>query len=223
MDVVANNIANASTTAFKGERMMFSEYLTTDETGQTVSYVEEAGLFRDNTPGALRPTYNPLDLAIESKGGYFVVDTPDGPRYTRGGHFQLDAERNLVTQDGFKLQADDGTPFTFAAADATILVRQDGTVVAESGEIGVFRIVEFAQPGSLIKARGGLYSSDEIPVDVAEVRIEQGMLESSNVQPILQVTHMIEVLRAYQSAQNLANTDHDLMRKTINEILKVSS
>ena len=222
MDVVANNIANASTTAFKGERMMFFEYLSTDETGQTVSMVEEAGLYRDDSQGVMQPTYNPLDLAIQNEG-YFVVDTPDGPRYTRGGHFQLDAERNLVTQDGFKLQADDGKPFTFAAADSAIQVRQDGTVFAESGEIGVFRIVEFDQPGSLVKARGGLYSSDANPVDVETVHIEQGMLEASNVQPILQVTRMVEILRAYQSAQKLANTDHDMMRKTINEILKVPS
>ncbi len=222
MDVVANNIANASTTAFKGERMMFSEYLSTDENGQTVSFVEEAGLYRDDSQGVLQPTYNPLDVAIQNDG-YFVVDTPDGPRYTRGGHFQLDAERNLVTQDGFKLQADDGKPFTFAATDASIQIMQDGTVLAESGEIGVFRIVDFEQSGSLVKARGGLYSSDLEPVDVEEIHIEQGMLETSNVQPILQVTRMVEILRSYQSAQNLANTDHDMMRKTINEILKIPS
>ncbi len=222
MDVVAHNIANASTTAHKGERMMFSEYLTTDENGQTVSFVEEAGLFRDDTQGELRSTHNPLDLAFEG-GGYFVVQTEDGERYTRGGHFQLDAERNMVTMGGFKLLGEDGMEITFAERDVSIQIAKNGTVRSESGEIGKLRVVQFEQPGSLVKARSGLYSSTEIPVDAVDVHIEQGMLEASNVQPIVQVTRMIDILRAYQSAQKLSNTDHDLMRKTINEILKVST
>src|SRR5690242_8327186 len=98
MDVIANNLANANTAGFKAERMMFSEFLTTKAgnpgitgDGARISFPGLAGTLADTNEGPLQTTGNQLDFAIKGKG-YFVVDTPNGPRYTRDGHFQVDGQ-----------------------------------------------------------------------------------------------------------------------------------
>src|SRR5215469_2049692 len=96
MDVVANNLANLSTPAFKGEEMLFSQYLTRARGTGAMAFVEDAGTARDLRQGPITKTGNPLDLALQGPG-YFSVDTPLGTRYTRAGHFQIDAQNQLVT------------------------------------------------------------------------------------------------------------------------------
>src|SRR6185437_11408288 len=100
MDVVANNLANASTPAFKGEEMLFSQYLVQPRGGSPLAFVEDSGTVRDLRQGPIAKTGNPLDLAIAGQG-YFAVQTPLGARYTRNGHFQLDSQGQIVTSQGY--------------------------------------------------------------------------------------------------------------------------
>ena len=99
MDVIANNVANSNTLGFKGERMVFAQYLTDIGNGEKMAMVEIAAVVRDFTDGPLQATGNPLDVAIRGEG-FFQVETPDGIRYTRSGNFRLDASGALVTSDG---------------------------------------------------------------------------------------------------------------------------
>src|ERR1051326_272211 len=95
-DVIANNLANLSTTGFKGEHVLFSQFLTQTSDGTPVSYVEEQGTARDPSQGPIPTPGNPLDVAIRGDG-YFTVESPLGPRYTRNGHFQLDSQGQIIT------------------------------------------------------------------------------------------------------------------------------
>ena len=216
MDVIANNLANVSTPAFKREQMKFEEYVTQPqdsdgEDGQPVSFV----LDRDMSEGRLENTGNTFDLAING-GGYFTVQTPDGPRYTRDGHFTLDSDGNVVTEDGYRLQGEGGD-VAITHEDGDVHIARDGTVSGTQGEIGKLRIVDFANDSALSKQGANLYSTDQNP-QTATGRVEQGMIESSNVEPVTEIANMISVMRAYQATTNLAESQDNLVRQAIEKL-----
>src|SRR3546814_10925710 len=120
MDVIANNMANLNTPAYKGQSMLFVEYLETSDSGEKMSFVQDISLVRNLTEGQMSSTENPLDLAI-SGNGYFAIETPVGPRYPRNGVFQLNADRPLVTPRGQPVPGEGDAPMPLPAnrADAT--------------------------------------------------------------------------------------------------------
>lgn len=221
LNVLANNIANMNTSGFKGERMMFVEHLQRNQGGKAasagpISYVRDIATRRDTTEGPLEKTGNPLDVAIRDKG-YFVVDTPEGPRYTRNGHFRLDPEGQLVTQQGHGVLSKEGTPFFLSPGDTRIQISRDGTVSSQIGELGQIRVVEFADEQEPEPGAGGLLKSAQIPTDQERPVIIQGMLEGSNVEPILEMTRIIQVQRAYDGVRKFIDREDQRIRAMIEE------
>ncbi len=144
LNIIANNLANMNTTGFKAKKMMFIEHLTRGEGGgsiarQSISFVRDIATMRDTAAGTLKETGNPLDMTIRGPG-YFVVETEDGERYTRNGHFQLDEAGRLVAKGGHPVLSDSGQPFFFSPEDSEIKVAPDGTVSTENGELGRIRV-----------------------------------------------------------------------------------
>lgn len=223
IDAVAQNLANMNTAGFKNERVIFEEYLHEATGGDPVSYVHEVGLQRDLTQGNIDHTDSDLDIALDG-AGYFVVQTDDGPRYTRQGHLQIDELRQIVTSRGDPLIGDSEEPITLNDDARNITITKDGTISSENGPIGKFQVVAFDDERALIKAGNGLFISDQqpIPADPEKFYVVQGALEASNVEPILEMTRMIEVLRSYQTTQKMVGTDHELRRKAIRDIPAVS-
>lgn len=213
LEVIANNMANASTPAYKAQSMQFNEYLIRADEGAPLSFVEDAGVSRDWTPGTLRPTGNPLDLAINGDG-YFVVNTPDGDRYTRNGRFALDAAGQIVTGDGNPVVGDGG-PIIVPTEDVNVAIAADGTVSTENGTLGKIRIVRFPEPQALTAVGAGLYQTDASPEPDAASRISQGMVEDSNVQPIIEMTNLIQVTRDYEAAQKMIDAEHERQLRAI--------
>ncbi|HEY5338706.1 MAG TPA: flagellar basal-body rod protein FlgF [Rhizomicrobium sp.] len=222
MDVIANNIANINTPAYKRESVKFEEYVqqtkpAEGETGtQNISFVQDKGTARDLTQGAATHTGNQFDFAINGPG-YFTIKTPDGDRYTRNGHFTLDSSGRIATEDGNTLQGDGGD-VTITSDDGDIHVAKDGTITGAHGQLGQLKLVNFANEAALQKQGASLYSTDQQPTAVASPQIEQGNLEESNVQPVLEISHMLEVLRAYQTTANLTQTQEDLERSAIDKL-----
>jgi len=223
MDAIAQNLANMNTAAFKNERVIFEEYLHEATGGDPVSFVHEVGLQRDLTQGNIEMTNSDLDLAIDGPG-YFVIQTDDGPRYTRQGHLQIDEQRRIVDSLGHPILSNEDEPITLGAGDRSITIAKDGTLSSENGPIGTIAVVNFENERALIKAGNGLLISDQAPspANPDKFYIVQGALEASNVVPILEMTRMIEVLRSYETTQKLVGTDHELQRKAIREIPAVS-
>lgn len=219
MDVIAHNIANANTTAFKSERVLFNTYLQ-DVDGKKIAFVDDAVVLRNMAEGPIEVTGNPLDLAIRGDA-YFQVDTPDGERFTRGGHFALDADGALVTTDGYPVLADDGFPILTIPGDSTITINSDGSVTSETGDIGRLGLVTFADARALIYQGGGFYATDATPLPAADAEIIQGSLEGSNVVPIIEMTRMISLLRSYQAAQSLADRQDEIRSQAINTLANV--
>lgn len=226
MDVIANNLANVSTPGFKREAAKFEEYITRmrpaegQKGPQAVSFVKDAGILRDSSQGNIEQTGATYDVAIAGNG-FFQVQTPAGMRYTRDGHFSLDANGNLVTSQGYQVQGDGG-PITITPNDGDINIAPDGTVSSVVNGVGnqlaKLKVVDFANPNALTKEGASLYSTSQTPTAPATVNLRQGALEASNVQPVIEISHMIEVMRAYEATATLSKSQEDLKSQAIDKL-----
>lgn len=227
MSAIANNMANMNTTGYKGERMLFVDQVMRSRTDtsiadQGISYVRDIASFRDTTDGPISKTGNPLDLAI-NEDGYFSVQTSGGERYTRNGSFTMDAGGQLVTQQGDPVLTDAGTPVFFAPEDTQITFATDGTISTENGELGKLKIVTFANQQDMFRAEGGYFATNEQPTVIERPMIAQGMIEGSNVEPILEMARMMEVSRQYMSAQKMIDREDERIRRMVRELPSLTS
>jgi len=228
MDVVANNLANMSTHGYKSGQMMFVEHLTKSKGGEglltpKLSYVRDIATMTDTKPGAIEHTGNPLDIAIQGDG-YFVVQTPEGERYTRNGRLQLDNTGQLVNQLGQPVLADGGAPMIFAPEDTEIVVSKDGTVSTNNGELGKLRVVNFENQQLLDRSSGAQFSTteDNPAQDVENVTVLQGAVEGSNVEPIMEMANMISVHRAYDGVKSFIEREDERQRTMIRDLAAAS-
>lgn len=226
MEIVANNLANANTVGFKGEQPVFVEYLVKSQNNERpfndkLSFVQDMGIFRDTRDGAMSFTGNPLDVSLNGEG-YFVVDAGDSQQYTRGGHFQLNESGQLVSGEGLPVLSSNDQPFFFAPNEATISISRDGTVRTENGDVGRLRVVKFENEQELRKVNGGLYTTEQRAEDIQKSDVLQGAIEESNISPILEMTRMIEIQRAYESANKMIETENERRRKAVDVISRVN-
>lgn len=237
MDIVANNLANMNTTAYKSEKMMFVEHVVKSRGGENfvptkLSFARDVASYKDMAEGPIKTTGNSLDMAIR-KEGYFVIDTPNGQQYTRNGRFRLDQDGQLVTQAGNPVLSSAGAPFFLSPEDRDIVVARDGTLSTNNGELGKIKIVIFDDPQKLQKQAGGLLSAKNIgggddgdgdaddvfqPEEAENPNIVQGALESSNVNAIIEMTKMIEVNRAYDSVKKFIEKEDQRLKQMIQQL-----
>ena len=154
--------------------------------------------------------------------GFFKVDTPQGVRYTRNGAFELDAQGRLVTGDGHPVLSGAGTGFTFGAEDGQIVISGDGTISTDQGQQGQLSLVTFEDERKLQKVGGTLLTTNQDELPVEKTSVLQGAVEGSNVQPILEMTNMISVMQAYQSANKIVEKNDELQRQAISTLAKVN-
>ncbi|GGE40635.1 flagellar basal-body rod protein FlgF [Agaricicola taiwanensis] len=225
LDVVANNIANIGTNGYKSQRMAFQEYVMpvarSDDfprSDRRLSYVQDRGTWQDFKTGPMQVTDNPLDMAINGSG-FFVIDTPQGERYTRDGSFQVNTAGQLVTASGAPVMTTEGV-LQLAENETDLSIGADGTITTNAGARGRIRLVDVPNPQNLTSDGSNLFQS---PTPVAEmgageVRLEQGALEKSNVEPVLEISRMMELTRSYQSISSLMQRSEQ-MRSTAIERL----
>ena len=229
-EVVSNNLANVGTDGFKAERA-FARLLD--------GALPAVDTQTDLTAGTLRPTGNALDLAVGGDG-FFVVDTPDGERLTRGGAFALDDQRRVVDHNGNPLLAEGGpivvddvataaaagaeggaaAPLEPGATEALVQVDRDGTVRLGERTLGRLR-VETVPPGTRLEHAGGnlFVPPDERGIAAEGAReVRQGMIEESNVSPISALVEMISIQRAFTSVQKAMTTLDDARGTLVSEI-----
>ena len=192
MEMIANNLANMNTTAYRSEQILFREFLSGKGEGRAaVSFVRDPAQLRDLSMGPMSSTGAALDVAIDGPG-YFVIDTPQGPRYTRDGHFKLDDQGQVTTAAGDPVLAGGGP--IFVPIDAKdIQIARDGTVSTEQGELGRLDIVTFDNEQLLKRVRGNAYDAGEATANAAiGSEVVQGMLEASNGQGGGDLNHDVE-------------------------------
>ncbi|MBT3700706.1 MAG: flagellar hook-basal body complex protein [Alphaproteobacteria bacterium] len=217
MEIIANNIANQSTIAFRSERPQFQEYLMDSSNGSKVSYVLDKGVIRNTKEGAFTPTSSARDLSISGKG-YFTIQTEAGLRYTRNGHFRLNENSELTTMAGGQVMSTDNQPIVLDQTLGDFTVSRDGSITVGEGDVAKIKIVTFGNEQAMKKTFAGMYNTQERPTEAEDAEIVQFMLESSNVEPIMEMTNMIQVHRAYAASNKLNQTDHDIQSKMINKL-----
>jgi flagellar basal-body rod protein FlgF len=218
MDVLANNIANLSTTAFKGEEMVFAT-LVSSASGTAVRYVQDVGTARDWSQGPLTRTGNALDVALQGQG-FLEVQTAQGIRYTRDGRLKLDATGQLVTLEGNAVLGDGASPIAVPPGTTDITIGEDGTLTTPTGSVGKLAVVNFDSLQAVSAETDGLYATEQAATPATDAKVEQGMVEGSNVQAITEMTRLMQASRAVGMAKTFQDNESDRHKSAIDRLAK---
>jgi flagellar basal-body rod protein FlgF len=224
LDVAANNMANTSTPGFKREQPLFHDYLETGTGGpvpaaDTTAFVLDYGAVHDSSAGNYERTGSALDVMIDGPGYLSVADSSGTTAYTRAGHIQVSDTGELVTTGGQRLLDATGKPIGIPPDQlAALTITADGSVSGPQGVLGRLAVTVFDE--ATVSPRGdGLYNGENGRVlAAAETRLKAGGIEASNVQPIVETTAMVEILRAYQSSQKLSESINEMRTRTIERL-----
>jgi flagellar basal-body rod protein FlgF len=225
LEVTANNLANANTPGYRAERTIFAAWIAREpQRGlpageRDLDYAQDRATYRDGSAGPRVHTGNPLDIAIGDPQAWLSVMTPGGTRLTRAGHFELAADGTLVDEDGDALLDVNGRKLQTDPADPALTISGDGTISASSGSIGQIGVVRPSNPASLTPEGGHRMRADGPTTPVAAPQIQQGALEDSNVQPIGELTRMMNDVREFQMTTQLIQAELDRESSAITKIL----
>jgi flagellar basal-body rod protein FlgF len=218
MDVTANNVANASTTGFRAERVSFGAVLGRAAGGPDRTFVQVGTTKDDFTAGNIRETGNPLDLALAGDG-FFAVNTPRGPRYTRAGDFRLDGDGRLVNSAGLAARARGGGQLVIPKEASDVVVGADGTVTADGAEIGALELARFA-PGILTREGANLYVAPAGALTTAGPlpEVVSGAVEQANFNVVRGVVDLVKISRAYDALHRMIESYKRIDDRSAREI-----
>ncbi|MEM1074331.1 MAG: flagellar hook-basal body complex protein [Pseudomonadota bacterium] len=214
MRVVANNIANAATSGFRQEGVVFSEYVKAVDGAESLSMGQADAHATSFAQGALTQTGGQFDFAIEGTG-FFLVETPSGERLTRAGAFSPNADGDLVTPDGFRVLDAGGAPVFIPPGASDVSVAADGTISTDGNPVGQLGLVQPLNPVGLLREDGVMFRADDGWEPSEDGRILQRFVENSNVDPILQLTRMVEVQRAYELGASFLEAEDERIRQAL--------
>lgn len=223
LERIASDLANVGTSGYKAER------------GTTAAAEREADTFArmlrsavdvadgphavDFRPGAITTTGRDFDMAIDGRG-FFAIDTPEGVRYTRNGHFTRRADGVLSTEEGYAVLGEDG-PLTLPENGGRVMVGDDGQIQVGETIVGRPRIVDFGAYDQLGRQDGAMFrtGSGLTPTPAAGARLVVGSLEQSNVGLVERMAQMTEVTRTFEALQRgVTILMNDIDGRAINEL-----
>lgn len=228
LDIAANNIANADTVGFKVEQLLVGTErgvgARNDPIKAPASFVLDNGVGRDFRAGEMRITGATFDLAIEGEDAFFQIAADQGERYTRDGRFTTDPQGRLVTQQGFPVMGDGGGEILLDPRRGPPSISADGVVTQEGERVGKIGVVRFPALSALSKDGDNLYAnaSNQQPEPAADAKIRQGVLEGSNVKPVVEITNLIEITRAYERVSKMIDQSTELSRRSVERLGRVS-
>jgi flagellar basal-body rod protein FlgF len=226
LSVVANNVANTGTTGFQGDKVVFGEVMAKSPARPpSLHYVAIDRISRDDQAGGLQQTGGPLDVAIQGDG-YFVVKTPAGERYTRAGSFVTDGGGVLRTHSGLPVLGEAGGPtspgveLTLPQSAKSIRIAPTGEIEADGQSIGKLKIVRFDGEAALQKDGLTLLApvAGSTPTAPENMTVEQGYLESANVNAVAGMNELITVSRSFEAFQKVIETFRQLDERTARDV-----
>jgi flagellar basal body rod protein FlgG len=209
-EVTANNLANANSDAFKADRISAREV-----SGASFPVpVQEVDLRQ----GTFRETSRPLDMALEGDG-FFVVQTPQGERLTRGGSFRLDSVGRLTDSQGNAVMGREGP---LLLQGSKVEVQGDGTVLVDGAQAGRLRVVTTETPGAVMKEGFGRFvpSGPVKPVEDDSAKVRQGSVEEANFDPLLSMVDLVTIQRAYAANVDALKAMDSVLGAVTNEVGK---
>lgn len=227
LDLAAHNMANASTAGFKTSHPILEAVDPTNSGNPTeaVNYVQDKGIYVDPSQGAMVATGNPLDIAVTGEA-WFGYESPDGGvAYGRDGRLTLNNEGQLVTTGGSPIVDVSGTPLTVPQeAGTSVNIAIDGTVTDQNGGlIGQIGMFDVGNPSLLTPVGNGLFNAPNgvNPEPTLTSDMSQGFIEQSNVQPVVEMIHLMDIQRSYERAVKLMNDENELTKQAIQRLGRV--
>jgi flagellar basal body rod protein FlgG len=224
LDLLANNIANASTGGYKADREFYSLYVAPEAVGNelpsTMPLIERPWI--DHAQGVLHSTGNPLDVALSGKG-FFTVNGPGGPLYTRNGNFRLATDGKLTTPDGYPVRDSNGLPITLNAT-RPLDIANDGTLTQDGVIAGKLEVVDFTSTAGLSKQGGNYFRVTDPAMRSAApsaTTVQQGQLEASNTGSAEGAVRLVSVMRQFEMLQKAVSLGAEMNKKAIEEVAKV--
>ena len=223
LSVISNTVANLKTPGFKRQRVTFEEYFLTqiDKTRRTA---KGEVMTQDFSRGTMRETGNPFDFAIEGEG-FFVVQTPQGVRYTRAGNFTLNGQNQLVTQQGYLVLGGGGPIQLVDTTGKGIWLSNDGRFYLDETDVADIEVVTFPEIQGLKRIGANLWEATQAsgtPQPEENARIRQGFIEESNSNPLEAMINLIDLYREYESIQRALKTVDELDSKAATDVGRVS-
>jgi len=216
-DALSENLANATMPGYRRRGLVFESVQRALEDAsqpQAETGILGTRLAREYTgfeAGPLQDTGNPLDVAINGNG-FFVLQGPNGPLYTRNGTFKINANGELQSQDGLPVNGADG-PITIPTNTVKITIGTDGTISADKTQVGKLDIQSFADPSQLERAGTTLFTAPPgVQAQTATSRVQQGYRENSNVQVVNEMVSMIVGMRHFEAAQHALRAVSEAMQ-----------
>ena len=220
MDTTANNVANMNTSGFRKEEPVFLEELSKVGGGETASFVKNGGTYKPDIAGSVRSTGSPMNAAI-SGSGFFGVQSPNGgTAYTRAGDFRISSQGELITAGGANVSSKGGGAITIPSGSSSLNIDENGRISNQDGEIAQLQVVELSNPQTLAPIGGGLYVGGGTSAEAKNSKVMGGMIENSNVEPISEMTGMIDVMQTYQSVQKIVGEENERLRSTIQKLTR---
>jgi flagellar basal-body rod protein FlgG len=254
-EVISNDLANANTIGFRADDaeqkafpLLFLQRLNDtnrDSNGDVLPSTlvggVNTGVMIDQVTtsfkeGSIRQTQSPLDMAIRDTAGpnsppaFFAVQTPNGTEFTRDGSFSLNANGQLVTNQGYRVLDTNGNPIAFPAEAVTpgadVKVSPAGAITYNNNPVAQLQVVTFQNPIALDKPGNTLFaqnvrSGPPTPSNPADYVIPNQALELSNVDPVRSMAEMMDTLRSYEMNQKMVQTQDQVLGEAVNDIAKV--
>jgi flagellar basal body rod protein FlgG len=225
LELVSNNLANASTVGYKPEKSFFSIYNKAKAQGGGLAltpYVDDGTILAasgtDFSQSNLRKTGRNLDMALQGNG-FFVLQTAQGLRATRDGQFQMGKDGQLTAMDGSPVLGKNDRPITIDPAGAAVTVLADGTVQQGTETVGQIQIKGYADPNALKRVGVNRYDPAGSRDATASATVTQGSLEDSGVDMATCMIDMIRLNRLYEMSMKVASTVvNDMDAKSISDI-----
>ncbi|MBV8553617.1 MAG: flagellar hook basal-body protein [Acidobacteriaceae bacterium] len=227
MDLLANNLANTSTSGFKADREFYSTYLSSEIASTTDPAVGPSPVverqWTDFTQGTLMNTGNATDLAL-SGSGFFTANGPNGILYTRNGNFRISPQGVLVTAEGYPVRLARGQTLQTQSTDP-LQVAPDGEIMQGGNALGQLELVDFSDPSQLSKAAPAYFQAPASATTkpASNAQVSQGKLETSNAAPAEAAARMVSLLRNFEMLQKAVKIGTDMNRQAIEEVARVGS
>lgn len=223
-EVVSENLASAAVPGFKRQEISFSAVeagMSTNSSAAHRMLLPRADIATSFAPGEIRQTGVSTDVAVDGSG-FFEVRLPGGAlAYTRDGEFQVNAQGQLTTKQGYQVMGRNGPVQIDVTNSSPINISSSGDV-SQGGEVrGSLKIVEFQDPRLLRPISGGCFLADNpnlFPRDVEQPSLRQGFLEAANTSTVMEMANLIRVMRGFEANQKIMQVQDERMGKVISEI-----
>ena len=223
MESVARNVANINTAGYRGESINFSEVLA-NSGSESVSFVSMGNTHISRAKGAISQTGNPLDLAIDGDA-WFSFQRGTEVAYTRDGRLQMDSSGRLTTVNGEPVLSSSGSTIQIDPQGGRIVVQADGEIAQNGQTIDSIGLYEINEEDTLKRYGGSAVVPEGVAFplqDTSKARVMQGYVEGSNVNPMTEMTKLIMISRAFESAEKVMETAEDAQRQAVRDLGETS-